>query len=225
MSRLSGGQSSDLGSVKKTLRALLISSKHGLTERQLLRDYTNVTGEKLDIQAFGFRTLREFLNSLPDVVRMVPDRNGPGMILFGESGGNEDVERVASLVARQKTTKPYLQVKAPTPAHHSPPTIPPPVKMKLRTLMLSYPNGMSLDQFPDAFARRFGYYVNVNRWGFQDLHSALTSIPDVLVVEFSELLHRYHIKVARQPPRICECVCLSASSNVPINALPTLRFW
>lgn len=208
MPAFSRGQSGDLESVKKTLRALLISSKHGLTEKQLLRDYTNVTGERLVVHVFGYSSLREFLKSIPDVVRMQPDRYGSGMILFGESGGNEDVERVASLVARQKSTKPHLQIKSSVPAQPVRPAIPASVKMKLRTLMLSYPNGMSLDQFPDAFARRFGYYVNVNHWGFQDVRSALSIVPDVVVVEYSAALNRYMIRGAQQPPRLCECVCM-----------------
>lgn len=192
-------QSQDMETVKKIVRALLTSSKHGLTERQLLRDYKTVTGEELDYHVLGFSTPKELFRAMPDAVGMKLASDNYTCILYGRSGGNADVERVASLVARQKSgKKTYTTFKSSKPL---PPAIPPPFKVKLRTLMFSYPNGIYLEQFPEAFARRFGYYVNVNQWGFSDVQSALKTASDIVKLEFDEHRNQYKINCCPRAPK------------------------
>ena len=207
--RMSHKPSEDLEKVKRLIRSLLLSSKNGLSEKQLVRDYLMVTGERLNHHVFGYQSLMSFLRSMPDVVRMAPDRVC-GVMLYGVAGENKDIQRVASLVARNKATKPYLNIKGTQtrPAAPPPRSIPPSVKLKFRTLMLSYPNGMPMEKFLDAFAQRFGYYLNLTQCGFSSVHAALTTLPDVVKLEYNEKLQQYYVKSVQQPPRICECVCM-----------------
>lgn len=197
-------QAQDLDTIKKVLRSLLISARHGLTERDLLRDYQQVTGERLNYRKFGHETFFSFLRSIPDVVRIVPMSSG--VLLFGEIGENKDVQRVASLVARSKVSKSKLNIRSMATFSRPPPpprVIHPSVKVKFRTLMLSYSNGIPLDKFLEAFAKRFGYYINL---GFSDIRSALATVPDVVKIEFNEQLKQYYVKGVHQKTRICEYI-------------------
>ena len=201
-------QAQDLETIKKVLRSLLISARHGLTERDLVRDYQQVTGERLNHRAFGHVTMLSFLRSMPDVVRIVPNLSS-GVLLFGEVGENKDVQRVASLVARSKVSRSKLNIKSTyNPSQRSPPSrfIPASVKLKFRTLMLSYSNGMPLNKFLDAYAKRFGYYINLSQLGFSDIRGALASVTDIVKIEFNEQLKQYYVKGVQQPTRICECM-------------------
>lgn len=203
-------QNHDLETIKKVLRSLLISARHGLSERDLLRDYQQVTGERLSYRVFGHETFMSFLRSIPDVVRIVPNLSS-GVLLFGEIGENKDVQRVASLVARSKVSRSKLNIRSMNTVSR-PPSCPPSrvipasVKLKFRTLMLSYPNGMPMDKFLDAFAKRFGYYINISQMGFIDIRSALATVPDIVKVEFNEPLNQFYVKGVQQTTRICESV-------------------
>ena len=52
--------------VKNFLRSVLISS-NGVKESRVEKDYRDVTCEKLMWKSYGFKSLNEFLNALPDV--------------------------------------------------------------------------------------------------------------------------------------------------------------
>ena len=202
-------QAQDLETIKKVLRSLLISARHGLTERDLLRDYQQVTGERLNHRMFGHVTLLSFLRSMPDAVRIVPNSSF-GVLLFGEIGDNKDVQRVANLVARSKASRSKLNIRSMSTVSRPPPScfIPASVKIKLRTLMLSYSNGMPLDKFLDAYAKRFGYYLTLSNLGFGDIRSALATVPDIVKIEFNEQLKQYYVKGVQQTTRICECIII-----------------
>ena len=67
--------------------------------------------------------------------------------------------------------------------HFSPRTkgIPHTFKLQLKTLLLSYPNGIAVEKFLEVHARRFGYYLSFRKWGFSSLeHNMLQLIPDVI---------------------------------------------
>ena len=52
--------------VKSFLRSVLMSS-NGVKESRVEKDYQDVTCEKLRWKSYGFKSLNEFLNALPDV--------------------------------------------------------------------------------------------------------------------------------------------------------------
>lgn len=181
----------DLSTVKKTIRALLLSAKSGLTTLELRNDYEGVIGHPIPIYDLGFSSLIDLLKSMPDAVAMHTSRGS--LILSGVSDAS--CRHVASMVARQKSSKPYNAIKPGMniPSRHTkllllppikPKEVPTNVKLKLNQLMISYSNGLPLSKFQEAFNRRFGYYVQASSWGFGNLLQALCTL-DTITLERS----------------------------------------
>ncbi|XP_051993911.1 tudor domain-containing protein 7A-like [Xyrauchen texanus] len=93
---------SDVELVKKMLRAVLQSSKHGVALARLQGDYRALTGEVIPHRKFGHATLESFLHSIPGVVRLERSSTGEVMCFAGVC---EETAHIAQLVARQKTSK------------------------------------------------------------------------------------------------------------------------
>ena len=66
----------DLELVKKMLRAVLQSSKSGVSLGRLQADYKELTGELIPHKQLGHTTLDALLLTMPSVVRMERNRNG-----------------------------------------------------------------------------------------------------------------------------------------------------
>ncbi len=71
---------SDVELVKKMLRAVLQSSKHGVAMTRLQGDYRALTGEVIPYRQFGHGSLESFLRSIPGVVRL--ERSSAGEVMF-----------------------------------------------------------------------------------------------------------------------------------------------
>ncbi|XP_026122596.1 tudor domain-containing protein 7A-like [Carassius auratus] len=93
---------SDVELVKKMLRAVLQSSKHGVAMARLQGDYRALTGEVIPYRQFGHTSLESFLRSIPSVVRL--ERSSAGEVMCF-AGVCEETAHIAQLVARQKTVK------------------------------------------------------------------------------------------------------------------------
>ncbi|RXN04874.1 tudor domain-containing 7A-like protein [Labeo rohita] len=93
---------SDLELVKKMLRAVLQSSKHGVAMARLQGDYRALTGEVIPYRQFGHGSLESFLRSIPGVVRL--ERSSAGEVMCF-AGVCEETAHIAQLVARQKNVK------------------------------------------------------------------------------------------------------------------------
>ena len=162
-----------LQDVKKRIRALLTSSRGGCSLRQLCVDYKEVTGDDIPYSALGHRSMMSFVRSIPDVIaiQMKPDGRA---VLYAVP--LEKTKHMSRMIARQKSSssgRPGFQARASqhNSAQHVTRTKKVPAKfaIQLKTLFLSYPNGISLERFPDAFALRFGYYLNYRSLGFSSL--------------------------------------------------------
>ncbi|KAG1927698.1 tudor domain-containing protein 7A [Pimephales promelas] len=93
---------SDVELVKKMLRAVLQSSKHGVAMARLPGDYRALTGEMIPYRQFGHSNLESFLRSIPGVVRL--ERSSAGEVMCF-AGVCEETAHIAQLVARQKNVK------------------------------------------------------------------------------------------------------------------------
>ncbi|XP_033121614.1 tudor domain-containing protein 7-like [Anneissia japonica] len=88
--------------VKKLLRSLLISQKGGVPLQLLASDYRSLIGDHIPFNRFGFRTLEEYLKSIPDVVTIQRGSDGAWICCPVADAASAHVH---SLVSRQRTQK------------------------------------------------------------------------------------------------------------------------
>lgn len=184
--------------VKKTIKALLISSKGGCSPRQLVQDYRYVANSEIPYESFGHSTLMSYLNSLSSILTVsrgrdrttltaVPDpatRNISKLVSkqksstssFGSSQRSCDPS--TSSTGEQATASSSKSAQAPVTE------VPSGLKKQLTSLTLSYPNGIRLDDLREAFARRFSFYFSYRECGFNNLTEMIESIPSVLEMRF-----------------------------------------
>ena len=171
--------------VKKTIRVLLNSSKGGCSPRQLMNDYKFVTGASIPFTSFGYDSLMSYLSSLKDVLTVSRSRDRTTLHVVS-SPAAANVAKVAPKPRHSSSGIGYSkpELSAPTVKSSSTSTvltaIPATVKTKFRSLMLSYPNGILLTSFQEAFARRFSYYFSFRTWGYSSLEEMVRALPSVL---------------------------------------------
>lgn len=187
--------------VKRTVRALLISAKHGCTPKQLLSDYRHITGESLPFETLGYSTFMQYVKSIPDVVQITSQQ---GMTVL-RGIADESTDHIAKMIAKQKTApsihKRHSSMLNVSTTGRGPrePKVPPTFQLQLKTLMLSYPNGLAVKHFVEAFARRFGYYLNYRGWGFNSVDQMLKTFPNIVKYQLDPVEKAYVIKRVSAP--------------------------
>ncbi|XP_050436371.1 probable cyclin-dependent serine/threonine-protein kinase DDB_G0292550 [Adelges cooleyi] len=98
----------NFGELKITIRSLLTITKNQISIEQLEKDYYEQEGEKLPYRRFGYNTIFDLLNSMPDVVIVPP--NPTRLSLLSVVLGNK-TNHLRLLVLNQKTSKPKKSKK------------------------------------------------------------------------------------------------------------------
>uniref|UniRef100_A0A673J3N6 Tudor domain-containing protein 7B-like n=1 Tax=Sinocyclocheilus rhinocerous TaxID=307959 RepID=A0A673J3N6_9TELE len=88
--------------VKKMVRAVLQSTKSGVSLSNLQVEYKDLTGELIPYKQLGYATLDALLHSMPSVVKL--DKGQSGEVVCHATTGNE-MTHVTKLAARQRTAK------------------------------------------------------------------------------------------------------------------------
>ncbi|XP_040041372.2 tudor domain-containing protein 7A isoform X1 [Gasterosteus aculeatus] len=91
----------DSESIKKMLRSVLQSSKDGVSISTLQSDYLLLCGESIPLRALGYSNLKDYLCSIPSVVRL---ENRMGEIRCFAAVCKETAH-IAELVTKQKSSK------------------------------------------------------------------------------------------------------------------------
>ncbi|CAI9737638.1 Hypothetical predicted protein [Octopus vulgaris] len=97
--------------LKKKIRSVLLSSKHGVRKTNFLKEYKQLTGEDIDVRKTGFTTLDDFLRSIPDTV--VRDEN----YYFAVS--SDATHHLEKLIQQQKSDR-KLKTKEISSRHQKP---------------------------------------------------------------------------------------------------------
>ncbi|KAH3791865.1 hypothetical protein DPMN_145356, partial [Dreissena polymorpha] len=209
-------------SIKKHVRAVLLSSPVELTVTEFQRDYHNFIGEPIDHRRIGYSRLEDFLRELHDVVQ-IGYRRG---VMTLKAKPDETTAHIQSLVSRQKIpNKRKFAIHRqhgvgggsrryqPPPRYHSspshsrynqpsppPPMVPAYIRSQLRALLNSFPNGLAVSQLDTAFNRMFGTGINYRHYGFPDQHELLRSMPNIVQLQQSNFDWRvYPIPEAKSP--------------------------
>ena len=175
----------DLVTVQREIRALLISTKHGCTPKQLQNDYLQVIGENIPYHFFGHSNFMSFIYSMPEIVSVCRSRNN--VVLYGVA--DSKTRNIQKLVSKQRSrfhnlsSEPRMNMitssTSPVPKKAE---VPPTFKIRLKEFMLSHPNGIALKFFNEAFAKRFHYFIAFHLWGFNSLEAMISSVPEILVI-------------------------------------------
>ncbi|XP_078499825.1 tudor domain-containing protein 5 isoform X2 [Lissotriton helveticus] len=179
-----------IADLKKQVRSLLIPAKDGLTPQQLERDYKEIVGSCLPPRGLGYRSIMDMVLDMPDVVKICPTGGG-SVILKGIP--NDSTMKIASLVARQKTSsKPrfaphktqsaYLTSYSKLPRRsRTAPILPAIVKSELKDLLSFSP--VLLSKFEQAYRQRFGRDFQYLCYGFYSMFEVLQAASDIVSVQ------------------------------------------
>ena len=177
----------DITTLRREIRALLISSKHGCTPKQLEEDYLKLMGERVPYHYLGYSSLMSLIYSMPDVVSVCRSRNQ--IVLYGRADAS--TKKIKDMVSKQKGKRDHggsfvprasMVTKTFKPTATQP-EVPPAFRKYLSQLMESHPNGIAIKFFNEAFAKRFHHYICYQNWGFDSLESMIESVPDILRVQ------------------------------------------
>ncbi|XP_017332863.1 tudor domain-containing protein 5 isoform X1 [Ictalurus punctatus] len=184
-----------LSSVKKDIRSLLISSKHGLSPEQLRNDYQNMLGHPMPLKVLGFRSVLDMVKEMPDAVYVYYALNGTIVL---KAIGDETTRGIEELVSKQQNhrhkTKSksgntglfssrsrYQQHSFVLPRRgHAPLVLPAQLRSQLRQLLTHGPIGLS--ELEMRYAIRFGRSLNVAHYGFYSIAEMLAAASDMITV-------------------------------------------
>ena len=175
---MADAQSSLRSDLKKQIRALLQSVKRGCTFKQLSMDFRQVMGYDIPFDELGYSTFSQLIHDLPDVVEIRKNRDGSTTL---HAVADQRTEHISRLVSKQKSTRAlYTQ---PPPARKPPPRrAPREFSAQLRQLFCCYPQGIPLANFNEAYARRFGRFLQFQPWGYSSLEQLLQDMDGVELV-------------------------------------------
>jgi len=178
---------------KTELRAVLNSTPTCLPLNRLRADYCHLVGHDIPYRDMGYNTLAEFVVDIPDVITCWMSHGQ----LMTKAVADESTERVTSLVARQRNNprkRPTNNILPRISRSHEKREPAKPVQQtnssdyhilrgRIQELLYAYKSGIKLSQFLEAFAKRFGQYINLLSIGFTNVHELLESMNDIIDVK------------------------------------------
>ncbi|XP_051549316.1 tudor domain-containing protein 5-like [Myxocyprinus asiaticus] len=186
-----------LKGLKKDVRSLLISAKHGLTPEQLKRDYQTMLGYPMPLRLLGFHNILEMVKEMPDVVRL--EFRLDGSIIL-KAIGDESTKGIEELVSKQRDPKPkpYEGKRKPGnfQVHYAPhqpvilprrgqvkPTLPAQLRSQLKQLLSHGP--VRLSELEPRYIAQFGKPFQIMQHGFYSISEMLAAATDFIVMQQS----------------------------------------
>ncbi|XP_066503389.1 tudor domain-containing protein 5 [Hoplias malabaricus] len=228
-----------LSTLKKDIRSLLISAKHGLPPEQLKRDYQNMLGHPMPLRVLGFRNVLDMAKEMPDAVLL--DYASDGSIVL-KAIGNDTTKGIEELVSKQRDAKSKSSVRrgpvgifrSRFPQHrhpfvlprrgHTPPALPAHLRTHFRQLLSQGPIGLS--ELETRYVACFGRPLQVMHYGFFSIAEMLDAASDFIVVKQtrtgSQLLLKSALNPIKQAPALATTFPkqpMRVSSTPPRRAL------
>ena len=182
-------QSALKDNTKTELRAVLDSTPNCLPLDRLHADYRRLVGHDIPYREMGYNTLAEFVKDIPGVITCWMSHGK----MMTKAVADRSTEHITSLVARQRNNpknRPNDNVLPRTRSHEKrePPKPVPQtnssdyhiLRGRIQELLFAYKSGIKLSQFMEAFAKRFGQYINLLSIGFTSVHELLESMNDII---------------------------------------------
>jgi len=179
---------------KAELRAVLNSTPTCLPLNRLEADYRHLVGHPIPFRDMGYNTLADFLKDIPDVITCWMSHGQ----LMTKAVTVESTEHIASLVARQRNKKNIPSDMVPRSRKGSREQSGPPkpvpqtsssdyyiLRGRIQGLLFAYKSGIKLSQFLEAYAKRFGQYINLSTIGFTTVRELLESMNDIVDIRLS----------------------------------------
>ncbi|XP_062868852.1 tudor domain-containing protein 5 isoform X2 [Trichomycterus rosablanca] len=198
-----------LSGLKKDIRSLLISAKHGLSPEQLRRDYQNMLGHPMPLKILGFRSVLDMVKEMPDAVRLDYTLNGTVLL---KAIGDENTRGIEELVSKQRDHKIKLKSGrvgfSPHSSYHqrsfapvrrgtAPPAVPAQLRSQLRQLLTHGPVGLS--ELEARYAASFGRALQVTHYGFYSITELLGAASDFITVRQSRTGSLLFLKTENTP--------------------------
>ena len=99
-----------LKNTRSMLRSVLLSAPRGVRARNLEAEYRGITGKIIPYRELGYKSLKDFMNTLQDVARLSTTEGEP--IYYGVA--DSSTAHIAKMVSKQKKPK-----KKPQPLYNS----------------------------------------------------------------------------------------------------------
>ncbi|KAL6469381.1 hypothetical protein MHYP_G00229050 [Metynnis hypsauchen] len=224
-----------LSALKKDVRSLLISAKHGLAPEQLRKDYQNMLGHPMPLKVLGFRSVLDMAKEMPDVVRL--DYALEGSIVL-KAIADETTKGIEELVSKQRDNKSKSSTKRRSvgifpsrfPQHqhpfilprrgHTPPALPAQLRTQLRQLLSHGPVGLS--ELETRYAGRFGRPLQVMHYGFFSIAEMLAAASDLITVRQTRMGSQLVLKAALTPVKQMPTLAAAFSKmSASISSSPT----
>lgn len=184
-------EQSDLREITKAeLRAVLNSTPTCLPLSRLENDYEHLVGRAIPYRDMGYNTLAEFIMDIPDVVTCWMSYGQ----MMTKAVAVKSTERITNLVARQRNRNRLSCNILPHQRSREKREPPKPVPQtnsseyhilrgQIQGLLYAYKSGIKLTEFMEAFAVRFGQYINLFNIGFTSVRELLESMNDVIDIK------------------------------------------
>ncbi|XP_058256470.1 tudor domain-containing protein 5 isoform X1 [Hemibagrus wyckioides] len=198
-------------SVKKDVRALLVSSKQGLSPEELRKDYQNMLGHPIPLRVLGFHSVLDMAKEMADTLHL--DYNLDGTVML-KAIFDENTKDMEELISKQRNRKHKPKSKSggtgffSSHSHHqhsfvfarrgqAPPALPAQLRSQFRQLLAHGPIGLT--DLERCYAVHFGKPLYVTHYGFYSISEMLAAAADMITLKQTRMGSQLILKTEITP--------------------------
>ncbi|XP_014662464.1 PREDICTED: tudor domain-containing protein 5-like [Priapulus caudatus] len=186
--------------LKKEVRAVLLTSKSGLTVYELEKDYADMMSRPLPYRELGFGNVTDLCRSMSDVVSIsmirgkvvlvgIPDKatEHVARLVQGQKNSGRPRGRLAATrrpdrpMYRASNVQQFNSMPSNRVKHDTTLTVAPAdLRARFHELLESKPEGIYMANISTAYQRKFGVPLLVSKYGFDSVLNLLRGMPDTV---------------------------------------------